>query len=240
MTSIDDNQATTPGPAFHRFPDFANRDRAVLNGNAGPGDIFQPLYRDGSASDTRSIADRRRSADDAKLESIRQNGYAKGLEAGRQAACQAANHLLAPQVEHFRQDLEHLATYQQRVADHASAHIIAMALAISQRIMGTDGQLTVDDLEPIRESLIEAICRHHQLQLRYHPDDLAGVGRLMDSQGAAQWESLHGLDISTDRSLVQGELHKRHHIDEGRSISRRVQTALQQVLQHIERQRPSA
>lgn len=236
MTTIDDNHPAAPGSAFHRFPDFTGRGKASAEGNDASHDKFQPLFRDGSASDTLAVADRRRSPNDDRLASVRQEGYTKGAEAGRQDARQAANQLLVPHVDHFRRDLEHLNTYQKRVADHASRHIIALAIAISERIMGTEVQATVEDLEPIRASLIEAIRRHHRLQLRYHPDDLAGVQHLMDGQGPVSWESMPGLDISGDSSLTQGELRNRHQVDEGKSFRQHVQVSLQQVLQRFENQ----
>jgi hypothetical protein len=240
MTTNDDNHPSAPGSAFHRFPDFNDRGSAASGGNDVPGGMFRPLFREGSVSDTHSVADRRRSANDDRLESVRQKGYAMGFEAGRQEACQSANHLLVPHVDRFRRDLEHLTTYQQHVADHASTHIIALAIAISERIMGAEVRSSVDNLEPIRKSLIDAICRHHQLQLRYHPDDLAGVQHLMDCQGPVSWESMPGLDISSDSSMTRGELLNRHRVDEGKSFCRHVQASLQQVLQLIESQRPPA
>ncbi len=230
-TPDQNNTLTSSGSTAHQFPDITQQPSAVHDpASSDRRDLFRPLYHDADACDT--SADDHGRDDDAqgKLEQVRQKGYQDGFEAGRQDACQLANNLLEPHVSQFHQNIEQLTAYQNHLADHASAHMLRLAIAIAERVMDDGIQTGVEDLKDMRPTLIAAMCKRHQLRLRYHPRDLADLQQLMLCRGEAQWQSTNGVSIIEDDSVPLGELDTTPNRDERAAIDEQIITHLQTLL----------
>jgi flagellar biosynthesis/type III secretory pathway protein FliH len=238
MKSNEGSHVTSSCPASHRFPDFAEGGRIYhTETNTGECDQFQPLFNDASACSTHPASDDRTTNGENQMEHARERGYQRGFKAGRQDACQMANNLLAPHADLFQQNLERLASYQQNIADHASTHMIKLAVAIAECIMGADAHVTVADLQDLRQTLIEAICKRHELHLRYHPEDLANLQHLMECNGEDKWRMAFGLNIAEDLNVPKGAMSNGRDAEKSPSIEGQVQPSLQQLLNKAEQAR---
>jgi flagellar biosynthesis/type III secretory pathway protein FliH len=215
----------------HRFPTLADGG-GEFGSDAGAADRlqFQPLMHDATVSKANSVLDDSTADDNRRMEQARQRGYQSGFEAGRQDACRMANNLLAPHLDGFRLALERLASYQQNISDHASTHMIKLAVAIAERIMGADVHVTVADLQKLRPTLIEAICKRYQLHLRYHPQDLSHLHQLMACRKENHWHEDGGLNIEKDPNIAQGSMINGREAEESPSIEDQIQPSLQQHL----------
>lgn len=228
MKRSENSQAPINGAVSHRFPNLADGgSKFCSEAGAADRDQFQPLFHKATASSAHPALDDRAADDDNQMEQARQRGYDNGFEAGRQDACQMANNLLAPHVDGFRQALGRLASYQQNIADHASTHMIKLAVAIAERITGADVLVTVADLQQLRDTLIDAICKRYVLQLRYHPQDLSNLQHLMECN---RWQRDRGLSIAKDFNVAQGAIINGREAGENPSIQDQVQPSLQQLL----------
>jgi flagellar biosynthesis/type III secretory pathway protein FliH len=227
----ESDQAHIKGPTSHRFPNLADGGKKFCNeAGAVDRDQFQPLFHEATAPGDDPTVDDRAADDNDRMEQARQRGYDNGFKTGRQDACRMADNLFVPHVDRFRQALKRLLSYQQNVADHASTHIIKLAVAIAERIMGTDVHVSVADLQQLRPALIEAIGKRYQLHLRYHPQDLSDLQLLMDCQGETQWRSNSGLSIAEDVNGVQGAVINGREAEKSPSIDAQVQPSLEQLL----------
>lgn len=234
MKPSENSQAPTSAPASHRFPNFADGGRIFCSeASAADRDPFQPLFHGATASSAHTALDDRAADDNDQMEQARQRGYDNGFEAGRQDGCQMADNLLAPHVDDFRQEVERLASYQQNIADHASTHMIKLAVAIAERIMGIDVHVTVADLQQLRHTLIEAIYKRYELHLRYHPQDLSDLQHLLERKGENRWRTDNGLSIAKDLNVAQGIMINRREAGESPSIQDQVQPSLQQLLANV-------
>jgi flagellar biosynthesis/type III secretory pathway protein FliH len=231
MKSDQNSQAPINGVVSHRFPDLADGGRTFCGETgAADRDQFQPLFHGAKASGVNPALDDAAADDNRQKEQARQRGYDNGFETGRQDACRMANNLLAPHLDGFRQELERLASYQQNIADHASTHMLKLAVAIAERIMGTDVHVTVADLQQLRPALIDAICKRYQLHLRYHPQDLSNLHHLMECNGENRWRADSGLSVEKDSNLAQGTMTNGREAGQSPSIDDQVQPSLQQLL----------
>lgn len=238
MKSSDVSHASGVGPASHRFPNFADRGRIIrTETDAADRGRFQPLFHGTAARSTHVDSDGRVADDENQMEQARQRGYQTGFDAGRQDACQMANHLLTPHVDRFQKNLECLVSYQQNIADRASTHMLKLAVAIAERIMGTDAYVTVADLQELRTALIEAIGKRYEMHLRYHPQDLSRLRQLMASDGKARLQMDGGLNIAEDVDVSQGNMIKGPKIVQNPSIQDQVQPFLQKLLMKAEQNR---
>ncbi len=236
MKPSEGNHAPRGGQPSHRFPNFADGGGiSHTEADAADRDRFRPLFLGETASSTHTASDDRVADGESLMEQTRQRGYRNGFEAGRQHACQMANHLLAPHVDRFRQNLERLASYQQNIADHASTHMLKLAVAVAERIMGTEAYVTVADLQELRHTLIEAICKRYELHLRYHPQDLSDLQYLMECDGKIKFRMSGGLSIEEDVSVPQGTMINGRKAEQNPSIEDQVLPSLQQLLRKAER-----
>jgi flagellar biosynthesis/type III secretory pathway protein FliH len=216
----------------HRFPDFAGSDGEA---NGAAPDPFHPLFRDAAASDTHPSPDSPEADARRQLEQARHRGYLKGLEAGRQDALRMSENRLAPHADRFLQARDRLAKYQQYIADHASAHMLKLAVEISERIMGADAHVTAADLQQLRTALIEAICKRYELHLRFNPNDLSGLKHLMKASAESDWRISDGLSFDEDSDIPQGAVTNGREAEEGSSIETQVRPSLQKLLMSAER-----
>jgi hypothetical protein len=236
ITSSQDSQVPVHRPEAHRFPDFAGSGGiSATEANAVEQDPFKPLFRDAAADEVCPSSDGP-GDDDAndQMEQARQRGYMKGLEAGRHDACRMADSLLAPLADRFQQAWDCLANYQQYIIDHASTHILKLAVEISERIIGAETFVTVADLQPLHRALIEANYKRYQLQLRYHHQDLSELEHLMECRGGNGLKMTAGLSCEKDLDVAQGALVNDHGNAKGCSLEKQVQQSLAQLLQAIE------
>jgi hypothetical protein len=232
MKSNKENQAPLRNPALHRFPDFTGSGGACTGeANAAEHDPFQPLFHNAAGCDTHRSPDGSESDTDNRIEQARQRGYLKGLESGRQDACRMADTLLAPHVDRFFQTVDRLATFQQYIADHASTHILKLAVEIAERILGTDAHLSEADLQPLRTTLLEAICKQYRLHLRYNPQDLSDLEHLIKCRGGNGWQIPADLSFGKDLDLAQGSLNNEREQEPNQSIEKIVKPSLEQLLQ---------
>jgi flagellar biosynthesis/type III secretory pathway protein FliH len=238
MKPSENSQAPLSGAPPHRFPNLADGCRTFCS-EAGTADRdqFQPLTPSTTVSAANPVLNDRTADDNSQMEQARQRGYQNGFEAGRQDACQMANNLLAPHLDGLRQELDRLASYQENIADHASTHMIKLAVAIAERIIGDEVQVTVADLQQLRPTLIEAICKRYQLHLRYHPQDLSNLDHLMACKGENQWHKDRGLNIEKDPKVAQGAMINGREAGESPSIKEQIQPSLQQLLIKAEQDR---
>ena len=232
MKPGEESQAPPSGAASHRFPNLGGDGEAFCSDvGTAERDQFQPLFHGATASSADSASDDRSAENNHQMEQARQRGYDNGFESGRQDARQMADNLIAPHVDSFRQALERLASYRQNIADHASTHMIKLAVAIAERIMGADVHVTVADLQQLRHTLIDAICNRYELHLRYHPQDLSNLQHLMESKGENRWRADSGLmNIEKDPNVAQGVMIDDRRAEEITSIAGQVQPSLQQLL----------
>ena len=234
MKRSENSQTPVCGAISHRFPNIADGGRAFCSDAGTPErDQFQPLFLEATASDINSAPNDGAIESDHQMGQARQRGYDNGVEAGRQDARQMAADMIAPRVDGFRQELERLASYRENIADHASTHMIKLAVAIAERIMGVDVHVTAADLQPLRQTLIDAICSRYELHLRYHPKDLSHLQRLMACKGELRWRTDGGLSIEEDLNVAQGAVINGREAGEGASIADQVQPSLQQLLINV-------
>ncbi len=235
MKSSDIGHASGAGPASHRFPNFADRGGIICTeADAADRGRFQPLFHGTTARSTHAESDKRGADGENQMEQARQRGYQTGFDAGRQDACQMANHLLAPHVDRFRKNLECLVSYQQNIADHASTHILKLAVAIAERIMGTDAYVTMADLQELRPVLIEAIGNRYEMHLRYHPQDLSRLQQVLACDGETRLQMVGGLNIAEDIDVSQGTMIKSPKTAHNPSIEDQVQPFLLKLLRKAE------
>lgn len=235
MKPGEESQAPISGAALHRFPNLADDGKAFCSeASAAESDQFQPLFHGTTASSADSALDDRTADNNHQMEQARQRWYDNGFEAGRQDARQMADNLIAPHVDGFRLELERLASYRQNIADHASTHMIKLAVAIAERIMGADVHVTVADLQQLRHTLIDAICKRYELHLRYHPQDLSNLQHLMECKGENRWRTDGGLSIEKDLNIAQGVMIDDRRVEGITSIADQVQPSLQQLLMKAE------
>jgi flagellar biosynthesis/type III secretory pathway protein FliH len=235
MNSDEKSQASINGAVSHRFPNLADGVRTPCS-DAGAADCnrFQPLFHGAKASNANPALDDAAANDNRQMEQARQRGYDNGLKAGRQDACRKANNLLAPHLDGFRQELERLESYRQKIADHAGTHMLKLAVAIAERIMGAHVHVTVTDLQPLRPALIDAIFKRYELHLRYHPQDLSNLQHLMECNGESRWRTDSGLSIEEDPNVTQGALIDGRKAGKSPSIEDQVQPPLLQLLMKAE------
>lgn len=235
MKPGENRQTPIRGAVSHRFPNLVEGGTTCCS-DAGAADHnqFQPLFHETNASGANPALDDAAADDKRQMEQTRQRGYQNGVEAGRQDAYRMANNLLAPHLDGFRQELERLESYQQNIADHASTHMIKLAVAIAERIMGADVHVTVADLQQLRPTLIDAIFKRYQLHLRYHAQDLSSLQHLMVFKGENRWHTNSGLSIEKDSSVAQGAMLNDHDAGKKPSIEDQVQPALQKLLMKAE------
>lgn len=238
MKPGQESQASMSRPATHRFPNFTDGGRiSCTETSAADRHPFQPLFHGETASNTHPASDDRTADGNQQMEKARQRGYDNGFDAGRQDACRMADNLLAPHVEGFLKKLERLTSYQQYIADHASTHMLKLAVEISERIIGADAHVTVADLQALRPTLIEAICKRYELHLCYHPQDLSNLQHLMECKGENGWRTADGLNIVKDLNVSQGAMINGSEVEESLSIEDQVQPSLQQLLMNAESDR---
>jgi flagellar biosynthesis/type III secretory pathway protein FliH len=231
MKSGENSQAPISGGVSHRFPNLAGGGGTFCReAGASDRDQFQPLFHGAKASSADPALDDAAESDNRRMEQARQRGYDNGFEAGRQDACRMANNLLAPHLDGFRQELERLESYRQNIADHASTHMMKLAVAIAERILGADVHVTVADLQHLRPTLIDAIGKRYQLHLRYHPQDLSDLQHLMACEGENRWRTDSGLSIEKDPDVEQGAMINDREAGKSPSIEEQVQPSLRQLL----------
>jgi flagellar biosynthesis/type III secretory pathway protein FliH len=235
MKSGENSQKPMPVAASHRFPNLGDGGRTFCSKTgAADRDQFQPLFHEAKASSANPALDDAAADDNRQMEQARQRGYDNGFEAGRQDACQMADNLLAPHLDGFRQELGRLESYRQNISDHASTHMIKLAVAIAERIMGADVHVTVADLQHLRPTLIDAICKQYQLHLHYHPQDLSDLQHLMACKGENRWPTDSGLSIEKDPNVAQGAMINDREAGNSPSIEDQVQPSLQKLLMKAE------
>ena len=210
MKSNDESCAPESYPASHHFPTIDRCGAVGSDGSVVEGDQFRPLFQSTLASPDQAQESNKRSVPENRVEKARQKGYQLGFEAGRLDACQMAGNILSPRVDEFQKELNRLGSYQSKIADQASAHIIKLALATAECILGANAETTSSDLQKLRKPLMGAISQQHQLVLRYHPQDLAIIRQLMACHDRTQWQSGDGLVVSEDDSVSIGELTPEH------------------------------
>lgn len=234
MKPSENSQAPINGAASHRFPNLSDGGGTFCS-EAGTAerDQFRPLFHGATASSAYPALDDAAVDDNHQTEQARQRGYDNGVNAGRQDACQMADNLLAPHVDGFRKELERLASYQQNIADHASTHMIKLAVAIAERIVGVDVHVSVADLQQLRDALIDAICKRYELHLCYHPQDLANLQRLMARNREHRWRTNTGLSIEKDLNVAQGAMINGREAGESPAIADQVQPSLRQLLINV-------
>lgn len=235
MKPGENSQASLNGAAPHRFPNLSDGGRAICSEASAPDrDRFQPLFHEATAACATPALDDHTADDNREMEQARQRGYQNGLDAGRKDACRMTDNLLAPHLDGFKQALDRLTSYQQNIADHASTHMIKLAVAIAERIIGADVRVTVADLQQLRPTLIDAICKRYALHLRYHPQDLSNLHHLMESKGENQWRTDNGLSVEKDPNVPQGAMINGLEAGKSPSIEDQVQASLQQLLMKAE------
>lgn len=231
----EESQAPVSGAVSHRFPNLAEDGKAVCSEtSAAERDQFQPLFHGVTASGADPALDDRTADNNHQMEQSRQRGYDNGFEAGRQDTRRMADNLLAPHVDGFRQECERLASYGQNIADHASTQMIKMAVAIAERIMGADVHVTVADLQQLRHTLIDAVCKRYRLHLRCHPQDLSNIQRLLECKGENRWRTDDCLSIEEDPDVAQGAMINEGKAEDATSIAGQVQPSLQRLLMKAE------
>jgi flagellar biosynthesis/type III secretory pathway protein FliH len=230
MKSIDEACAPESYPASHHFPAIDKSGAAGSDGSVVEGDQFRPLFQSASVRPDQAQEPNQRSAPESRVEKARQKGYQLGFEAGRQDACHMAGNILSPRVDEFLTELNRLGSYQSKIADQASAHIIKLALATAECILGTDAETTSNDLQKLRKPLMGAISQQHQLALRYHPRDLAIIRQWMACQDRTQWQSSDGLDVSEDDSISIGGLIAEHQDNGDLFLNELAFTTLHEIL----------
>jgi flagellar biosynthesis/type III secretory pathway protein FliH len=230
MKSIDEACEPESHPASHHFPTINNCCATGSDGSAVEGDQFRPLFKNASVSSDQAQEPDKRSATENRVEKARQKGYQLGFEAGRRDACQLAGNILSPRIDEFLNNLNRLGSYQSKIAGQASDHILQLALATAQCILGATVETTSNDLQTLRKPLMETINQQHQLALHYHSQDLAIITELMASKDITQWQSSSSLVVSEDDSVSIGGLTAEHQDNGDASLNEIVFTTLQEIL----------
>jgi hypothetical protein len=207
---ISDGETKVSDPhrkASHAFP--------VLKNNASPGpssDCFKPLFDNsginGSISPAEGIGVPRSGRDGNSEDCIRQKGFDRGFDAGRQDACSLVQKQTAPQIKSFADALSLWNAIMMRVEEKSNLQILKMAVAIAEKILGSPPQCGTGKLESLRDELTARMRKAYRLEFKLNPSDMDALTGLMTCEKVhlEQWDYIAATgDTDVQRGALLGE-----------------------------------
>jgi hypothetical protein len=210
---IPDGESKTPashGDKSHCFPLLKTGALNDKNGSTQErGDCFKPLFSPAPASDTISLnkgLGTPCSNDGANSEDrAHQQGFERGMDAGRQAACSLVRDKTAPRIKSFANALQQWNEIMKRSEQDSSLQILKLAVSIAEKILGDPPQCCADGLDPLKNDLRERLREAYLLEFKLNSEDIMALSDLMACENV-HWGEWDYILASGDAGVSKGSL----------------------------------
>ncbi len=170
----------THGPVGnHTFPTIQPDSQSTDHSD----DCFRPLFQSAQGNFESPATEPCSGNSDEKgndpLAVALKESYDRGVEAGNKEACGLAQKELDPSLKKFFDSLSAFSSNHSQLTHDCALHIIALALAISKKIVKGDSFFSSIEMSPIQQALNEMLQQHHQLNLKLNGQDLNELADLM-------------------------------------------------------------
>ena len=165
---------------------------------------FQPLYR-GSPGGQGGLQDAAAKDTALLFEETHQKAFQKGLKEGNEEGARIAKASLAPIIQAFNEIVQTLNAFQQQLEVQVCTDVPALALAISEHIIGRKQSVSTADMDGLKGALKEAVTENCRMILCMHPTDLEQLTALVKTEGR-DFPAHPVLSLKADPDLSPGVL----------------------------------
>ena len=138
-------------------------------------------------------------------DTVRQKGYERGFDAGKQDACSLVQEEAAPQIKSFSEAFSLWNANMMRAEEEACLHILKMSAAIAEKILGAPPQCCTDKLESVKADLSARMRKAYQLELKLNPKDMDTLSGMIGC-GNVHWEHWEYITATRDTDVQTGSL----------------------------------
>lgn len=188
----------------HCFPSIEKSLEKTSGQSSGACDAFRPLFQSQSDASGKGTPGAEKDDPDT-LEQIREKRFSEGLEAGNIEACRIVERELDAPIRHFLNQNDEFSNSFDKITETYSDHILELALAITQKIIGDPSRLNAACLEPMRRQLQNCLKQHYQLSVHFNSDDIESLTGLLECV-RPRWNRSAALNISSDTEIPQGRM----------------------------------
>lgn len=199
-----EKEKRSPDFRAHSFPSFKGVSEESASSDAG----FQPLFQlsAGNKHSSKITAGDATEGDNGNdpLSVALKESYARGMAAGNKDACSVAQKELEPSLDRFLALINEFSDTYNHISREHSTHIVQLAVAIAEKIVGGSFGQAADTHVKYSEALDELLRRYYQLSLKLNKSDLDRLADLMNCRGK-EMTSGSAVQVLNDDKTRPGE-----------------------------------
>jgi hypothetical protein len=193
----------------HTFPALPDTMTCPSSDSPDSQNHFQPLFGDGCIHETFAPPAGYGGAqcDDNQVseDQIRQKGFERGFDSGKQDACRMAQQEIAPEAKTFALEFSQLSEYLEQIGVNSCRQVFKMALAIAAKIIGAEPDLETKGIDSLTVDLKNDMVKSYQLKLMLNPDDMDTLSELMVCENP-HWQEYDFIKIGANPQVQRGAL----------------------------------
>ena len=191
------------------FPTIDEDDREKKAHRTEPCMLFKPMFdacttKAQLTKITSQHAEQNRPED--QMEQAHRRGYEQGLTAGKSDACEMVQREMMPVVEDVQETLKQYGRWQHELVDICTLNTLKLALAIVEKISGSEAFLKLENLAEERTIIHEAMQASCGLQFCFNPQDKKIFETLSVCKDILNWEKYPQIDISENDNIDPGSV----------------------------------
>jgi len=194
----------------HSFPSL--NDGLICKSNASDNScsIFKPLFGDACRHSTLSPqrglgASQANDAQQDPEDQIRQEGFKRGFEAGRQDACCLTRQEIVPEIKTFAIAFDQLNEALVRIEKISCQKILETALSVAEKILGSAPSFDAEALCSLNVDLKGHMVSSYQLKFRLSCEDMDVLSELMTCENP-HWLDCDYIKVDGDPQVQRGSV----------------------------------